>query len=535
MKYTALFILLGLLACSNAPEVQNCMEIQPNDSMNDILHKAVSIVPTPQQYAWQKNEFIAFVHFGINTFTGREWGTGMEDPKIFDPTELDARQWVQVMKSAGMKMVILTVKHHDGFCLWPSKYTEHSVKNSAWKNGKGDVFRELAEACKEARIKLAFYLSPADLHEIEREAGYYGNGSKPKPCVIPSLESPETSPQRTFKYNLDDYNHYFMNQLYELLTEYSDIYEVWFDGANPKPSTGQTYNYQAWYDLIRQLQPNAVIAIKGPDVRWCGNEAGRTRESEWSVLPTPVAPDVYDWPDLMEADLGSRDKLKNTKYLYWYPAETNTSIRHGWFYRDEKQTVKTVDELFNIWLNSVGGNSVLLLNLTPNRRGLIPQTDADRLARLGEILEKTFKRDFAKGATTACDLVRDGNMVRFGPQNTLDDIEDTFWMPDDGQETAEIFFTLKQKSEINLAVIQENIKIKGQRIEGIALDVWQDGKWKKIAQATTVGYKRILCFESVKTDKVRLRITASRVCPTVSRFGLFKDDICYPVPIRNIF
>ncbi|MCB0748827.1 MAG: alpha-L-fucosidase, partial [Ignavibacteriae bacterium] len=269
-----------------------------NNSENiskEIIKKAVSIIPDQRQYEWQQNEFTAFIHFGVNTFTAREWGTGFEDPKIFKPTELNTDQWCEAIKSAGMKMVIITAKHHDGFCLWQTRYTDHSVSSSLWQNGKGDVVKELSKSCEKYGLKLGVYLSPADLYQIENADGLYGNGSQYSERQIPrNIVSRPFNDKRSFKYNVDDYNEYFMNQLFELLTEYGPIHEVWFDGAHPKRKGDQKYTYNQWYDLIRKIAPDAVIFGKGPDVRWCGNEAGETRKSEWSVIPINGIPEDWD-------------------------------------------------------------------------------------------------------------------------------------------------------------------------------------------------------------------------------------------------
>jgi alpha-L-fucosidase len=315
-----------------------------------------------------------------------------------------------------------------------------------------------------------------------------------------------------------------MNQLYEVLTQYGPIEEVWFDGANPKPGTGQTYNRKAWYDLIRKLQPGAVIAIKGPDVRWCGNEAGHTRKNEWSVLPVSEHPDDYDWPDLRQDELGSREKLKDAKYLYWYPAETNTSIRHGWFYRDEEQYVKTVEELLDTWYRSVGGNTVFLLNLTPDRRGLIPEKDAFRLREMGRIIASSFEENLALNAQV------EASDEETSAENILDENAKTFWKPTDGNEQSYLILTLDGEKEFNRLVLQECIKTQGQRIESFAFDIWINNNWKEVADGTVVGYKNIRRFPIIKAEKVRLRILQSRVAPTISVLGLYKAPIILSFP-----
>ena len=491
------------------------------------LERAARVVPHPRQIDWQSREFIAFIHFGPNTFSGREWGTGKEDEAIFNPTALDARQWVRVCQSAGMKQIILTAKHHDGFCLWPSRFTPHSVKNSPWKNSQGDVVRELAEACREAGLKLGIYLSPADLNAIER--GVYGSKNPPQRRTIPTPVAGWTPKSKVrLEGEWDDYNTYFLNQLFELLTEYGDVTEVWFDGANPKPGTGQKYAYQDWYKLIRLLQPGAVIFGKGPDVRWVGNEAGGSRAEEWSVIPLPEPPENFTWPDLTGPDLGSRAKIKGAKWLTWYPAETDVSIRPGWFYHaSEDGKVKSLEQLLDIYYRSVGGNSLFLLNLPPDQRGLIHENDAQRMAEVGAALRATFATNLAAGARATASTSKG---AEFAAANTVDADATTFWTTPDWSGPAEIIFEMPRSQRFNIAMIQEHIA-SGQRIEAHAVDAWLDGAWKEIAKARTIGYKRLLRFPSVVTEKVRLRIEGTRVAPTVSRFGLFYQHPLVPNPI----
>lgn len=528
-----ILLLLGIpllmMACQEKEKTGNLIQIAPEDNLQEIVRKSTLVVPSEKQYKWQQFEYIAFLHFGPNTFTGVEWGTGMEDPEVFHPTAFDASQWISVIKDAGMKLAMLTAKHHDGFCLWPTTTTRHSVESSKWKDGKGDVLGDLVEAARKEDIKIGVYLSPADLNQIESPEGTYGNGSEPRMVKIPSDPELQESAKEVFEYKLDDYNALFMNQLYEVLTQYGPIYEVWFDGANPKPGTGQTYDRKAWYEMIRRLQPEAVIAIKGPDVRWCGNEAGHTRKSEWSVLPVAEHPDTYDWPDLRKEDLGSREKLEGAKYLYWYPAETNTSIRHGWFYRDEKQYVKTVEELTDTWYRSVGGNTVFLLNLTPDRRGLIPEKDAERLREVGKIIKDAFKENLAADAAVEAS---DGSRTA---KNLLDGNPETFWKPADGTEQAELVLTLPEKRSFNRLMIREGIKTQGQRIEKFSFDVWENDQWEEVAEGTVVGYKNIRRFPLREARKVRLRILESRVAPTLSTFGLYKasEMLSNPVITRD--
>jgi alpha-L-fucosidase len=512
---------VALLFCDSAPA-----QTAPADpEVRTLLERAVAVRPSDRQVAWQQREFIAFTHFGPNTFTDREWGTGQEKEAVFNPTALDCRQWVRVLKDGGMTQVILTAKHHDGFCLWPSRFTEHSVKNSPWRDGHGDVVRELAEACHEAGLKLGLYLSPADLNAIER--GVYGK-TEAKARVIPSPVAEWTPKSRYHREgSWDEYNTYFLNQLFELLTEYGEISEVWFDGANPKPGTGQQYAYSDWYALIRALQPGAVIFGKGPDVRWCGNEAGHGRTSEWSVIPLPVAPEKFDWPDMMGDDLGSLAKLKGAPYLHWYPSEVDVSIRPGWFWHaKEDNEVKSLEKLIQIYFASAGNNAVLLLNVPPDRRGLIHESDAARLHEFGEWLRSTFKTDLARGAKASAAQVRSRSPA-FSAEKTVDGAPETFWMTDDWQNTAEITYQLPARQRFNIACLQEDIQ-QGQRICAVALDAWQESEWREISRATTVGYKRLLRFAPVETDRVRVRILDSRVCPTLASFGLYLEEKANP-------
>ncbi len=488
---------------------------------DELAERAANVRPAPRQLAWQELEFTCFIHFGVNTFRGVEWGDGKEDPKIFNPTELNTDQWCETAKAAGMKLMLFTAKHHDGFCLWPTRYTDHSVASSPWKDGQGDVLAELARSCRKYGLKLGVYLSPADLYQIENPQGLYGNLSEYTERVIPRpVASRPFADKRTFRFKADDYNEYFMNQLFELLTEYGPIHEVWFDGAHPKRKGGQQYTHSQWYALIRELAPEAVIAIKGPDVRWCGNEAGHTRPAEWSVIPIGNTPDKWDWPDMTGADLGSMEKIRQVMdkggFLHWYPAETNTSIRHGWFWRDERQGVKSADEILDIWYRSVGGNTLFLLNVPPDRRGLFSERDCRVLRQVGRTLERTFAVNLADGA-------KPGSSTGHNIGRILDGDPYTCWTAGDGDEQAELTVVLPQSRQFNRVMIQEQIRDFGQRIARFAVDARIDGQWKQIAADTVVGYKRICRVDTVSTDAVRLRILQSRAAPTVSEFGLYYE------------
>ncbi|WP_455674000.1 alpha-L-fucosidase [Phocaeicola sp.] len=477
----------------------NTIEISPTDNKETIIEKAAHIVPTSNQLSALQNEFIAFIHFGPNTFTRMEWGNGMEDPKIFDLKELDTDQWCEAMKAAGMKMVILTVKHHDGFVLWQSRYTQHGIMSTEFRNGKGDILKDMSESCRKYGLKLGIYLSPTDLFQIENPAGLYGNLSKYTKRTIPREVPGRPFKNKTrFEFEVDDYNEYFLNQLFELLTEYGTVHEVWFDGAHPKTKGGQKYNYPAWKELIKTLAPKAVIFGR-EDIRWCGNESGKTRTTEWNVIPYMENPDTTShFPDMEADDLGSREQLYKGKFLHYQQAETNTSIREGWFYRDDtRQKVRSTDDVFDIYERAVGGNSTFLLNIPPNREGRFSDTDVKVLKETGERIKETYGVNLLQGAQ--------------GPEEVLDGKNDTYIMADNA-----ITITTKSPVTFNRLLLQEAIGVNSERVEKHAIDAWINGAWKEIAQATNIGYKRILRFPEVTTDKIRVRITASRLTPAIS-------------------
>ena len=495
-----------LISCSGSDGLvvptANTIRITETDPKDSIIIKAAHVVPTPNQYAALKNEFIAFIHFGPNTFTRMEWGSGMEDPAIFNLQNLDTDQWCEAMKAAGMQLVILTVKHHDGFCLWQTRYTQHGVMSSPFRNGKGDVLGELSESCKKYGLKLGVYLSPADLYQIESPEGLYGNLSKPSERVIPRpVPGRPFQNKTTFKFTVDDYNEYFLNQLFELLTAYGTIHEVWFDGAHPKRKGGQTYNYKAWKELIKTLAPKAVIFGK-QDVRWCGNESGKTRDTEWNIIPYQEDPnEMNSFPDLTAPSLGSREELYEGKYLHYQMAETNTSIREGWFYRDDTdQKVRSADDVFDIYERSVGGNSIFLLNIPPNREGRFSERDVKVLEEVGKRIKETYAENLLNNAK--------------GPANILDGSHESYELLADDSRPLE--FTVPQSITINRFVIQEAIVTHSERTEKHALDAWIDDNWQEIASATNIGYKRILRFPEVTSQKFRIRVLESRLPPAIS-------------------
>ncbi len=511
-------VTVSFVRAQNIP-YQNTIKINAGDSKELIIEKAAHVVPTPNQLDALDREFIAFVHFGPNTFTRREWGTGKEDPKVFDLKELHTDQWCKAMKSAGMKLVILTVKHHDGFVLWQSRYTRHGIMSTHFENGKGDILKDLSASCKKYGLKLGIYLSPADLFQIESSNGLYGNNSPYTERTIPRAVSGRPFANKTtFKFKVDDYNEYFLNQLFELLTEYGPIDEVWFDGANPKPKGNQHYNYLAWKKVIHTLAPRAVIFGK-EDIRWEGNEAGSTRETEWNVIPYAFNPDTANmFPDLTAIDLGSREELYKGKYLHYQPAETNTSIREGWFYRDDKyQNVRSTDDVFDIYERAVGGNSIFLLNVPPNRQGKFSPRDVKVLNQTGERVRKTYNHNLFSGTP--------------GIKSLLDNHLNTYILLDKDQK--EITFQTPHLVTINRFLIQESINTHGERVEQHAVDAWINGQWKEIAHATNIGFKRILRFPEVTASRFRLRILQSRMAPAIATVGGYFYNT--PPPDLQIF
>lgn len=422
--------------------------------------------PTPRQLAWQQMETTAFLHFTVNTYTDKEWGDGTESPQIFNPVKFDARQWIRSLKEAGFKLAIITAKHHDGFCLWPTQTTEHSVKNSPWKGGKGDVVREVADACRQYGLKFGVYLSPWDRHEPS-----YGTAA---------------------------YNDFYKKQLRELLTNYGPIAEVWFDGAKGENAKNMTYDFAGYWAMVRQLQPQAVMfSDAGPDVRWVGNESGNAAETCWSTIDNSKhAPGVADSKYLNTGDPNGKDFI---------PAETDVSIRPGWFYHPKEDSkVRSGKNLVNLYYQSVGRNSLLLLNIPPNRDGLLSDADVASIKEFRSILNETFKTNLAKGAAKSG--LTDGllNTMAITPVNKP--LEVTFRNP--------ITF--------DRMLLQENIS-SGQRVMEGQVEYWDGTDWKPIQTFTTVGYKRLLRFQPVTTDKVRVTFTAAKGdVVELAEMGIFK-------------
>ena len=449
-------------------------------------------VPSERQLAWHDMEYYMFVHFTVNTFTDKEWGYGDEKEAVFNPSRLDCRQWAKVAKDAGMKGIILTAKHHDGFCLWPSQYTEHSVKNSPWKNGKGDVLKELRQACDEFGLKLGVYLSPWD-----RNSAVYG--------------TPE-------------YLAYYRNQLRELLTNYGNIFEVWFDGANGgdgyyggarelrKIDNKSYYDWPNTQKIVRELQPDAVMfSDAGPDIRWVGNESGMGSLTNWCLLRRD---EMYPGGNFASI-LGEGHADGN----YWVPAEVDVSIRPGWFYHHSQDSlVRTPENLMELYYSSVGRNSNLLLNVPPDRRGLLNENDVKSLLGFRELREKEFATDLARGKSAQASQYR-------GRQYTAAFVNDgdpeTYWATSDNVRSASVTINLGARTEVNRVLIQEYIKL-GQRVSRYSVYAMSDDNWVKVAEGTTIGHKVIRKFPVVTTTDIRISIDDAKACPAISNIELFR-------------
>lgn len=456
-------------------------------------------IPTKQQLAWQDMEMYAFLHYSINTYTDQEWGFGNEDPALFNPENLDVKQWVEVCKNSGMTGIILTAKHHCGFCLWPSEFTDYSVKNSPWKNGKGDVVAELSQACRDAGLKFAVYLSPWD---------------------------------RNFKdYGSAEYIDYFRNQLGELLTNYGDIFEIWFDGANGgngwygganevrKIDRKTYYQWPETFRMIRELQPDIVIWNDGSsrgDLRWVGTEAGYVGETNWSLLNSEGVVSR----DMLHYGLENGDR--------WVPGETNTSIRPGWFYHVSEDTkVKSLSRLVDTYYKSVGRNSTLLLNFPVMPSGRIHPLDSLRGTLFKKYIDNAFSENLIYGSKVTASSVRN-NDDRYSACNVADEDKNSYWATDEGIISASLLIEFPENKTFNRFLVEEYIPL-GQRVKRFSLQVFEDGEWKDLKDEltengdglTTIGHRRIICFPEVTADKIRFTIEDSKSSPLISKIGIF--------------
>lgn len=476
MKNAFFYIIFGILyfSCNTFPKE------------NTITKNKV--IPTERQASYQEQELIGFVHFTINTFTDKEWGFGDESPTLFNPTQLNVDQWVSTAKAAGLKQLILTAKHHDGFCLWPSKYTEHSIKKSPYKNGQGDIVKEFTDACKKYDIKAGIYLSPWDRNHAD--------------------------------YSKPSYITYYRNQVTELLTNYGEIAEFWVDGANGGDGYyGGTnekrvidrktyYDWDATFRLAKKLQPNVLIfSDAGPDTHWIGNENGFAGETFWSMM------------DLNRVYIGTPE----TDYLNtgdpngtsWVVGQCDVSIRPGWFYHEkEDNVVKTPQQLVDIYYKSVGRNAILLLNIPPDRRGLFHENDVKNLQAFRAILDETFKTNLVKGAKISVNRGVGANRI-------LDESTSSFWIAEPSARTAEIIMELNNSTTFDRILLQEPIRY-GQRISKFNIQGEVNGKWQELVSGTTIGYKRLLRINPITATKLKIQILEANNAPALSNIGLYK-------------
>ena len=445
--------------------------------------KPYGALPSKAQVAWNDMEYYMFIHFGPNTFTNKEWGHGDEDPKVFNPTHVDARQWARTAKLAGMKGIVLTAKHHDGFCLWPSKYSTHTVRESAWKDGKGDILKELSAACKEYGLKFGVYLSPWDRNHPE-----YGTAT---------------------------YNQVFANTLNEVLSNYGPVFEQWFDGANGG-NVKQPYDWNLFHSVVYKNQPNAVIfSDVGPGCRWVGNENGIAGTTNWSTLNVKGFAPGADGPPAKSLNEGNEDGEQ------WIPAECDVSIRPGWFYsRDTDDKVKSVSHLLDIYYGSVGRNGNLILNVPVDRDGVIHPNDSTRLMELRKVLDASFKDNLAKKAVVTVTNTRTNNAA-VKVANLTDGTNATYWATTDAAKNTVITLTYKKPITFNRVVLQEYIAL-GQRVQNFSVEILENGKLKEIARETTIGHKRMLRLPDYTTTQVRINILDAKAAPVISEVQLYK-------------
>lgn len=476
------------------------------------IEKYVSVVPSKRQKKVQRESFNVFIHYGLNTFTGKEWGDGTVNPEVFNPTEQDTDQWIKTVKSAGANGVVLTCKHHDGFCLWPTKTTPYNISATPYKNGNGDVVKEVSDSCRKYGVKFGIYLSPWDRNHKD--------------------------------YSTPKYNDIYCQQLTELLTNYGDVYCVWFDGACGAYMDGkekQVYDWDRYFSLIRELAPMACISNCGPDIRWVGNEGGFARESEWNVVPQ-FAYDIQTieansqqaddssfakkGADVVFSDLGSRKFLANYENFMWYPAEVNVSIRPGWFYhKSQDELVRNLSNLLRIYYTSVGGNSLFLLNLPPDKRGLVHENDIKMMKKLGQHIADS-QEDLLEISTLKAPKSEGENIIENVKkyeydESTYDPV--SYYTPDKESEKYTVKIKLREKERINRVRLVENVAF-SQRIEAFEIYVSVGRKMKKVYDGTTVGYNRIAVFKPIVTDEIEIIFTSVRKKPYLEFIGVYRDN-----------
>jgi len=466
-KTISFFLFTSLFAISNA---QNVKPLPP--------------LPSQRQLQWSKMEFYLFTHFGPNTFTDLEWGKGTEPEDMFNPTQLDCNQWCRIAKAAGAKGIIITAKHHDGFCLWPSKYSTHTVAQSKWKNGKGDVLKELSDACKKYNLKLGIYLSPWDRNHP--------------------------------KYGTDEYNEVFINMMKEVVSRYGPLFEFWWDGANGEGPNGkkQVYDWRKFEETMRKIAPNTVVFSDiGPDIHWAGNENGIAGDPLWNLLDTAGF--------TRGAGAPSTDTLNhgNVNGKNWIPAECDVSIRPGWFYHaNEDEKVKKPEDLFQLYLKSVGRGASLLLNVPPDRRGLLNEHDSVALMGFKKLRDEAFANNLVKNAKVE---YNDNNTIK--TTSLLNDGDDKNFIAFNKSDNEGIKISFKQKTDLNCIVLQEPIQM-GQRVKLFKIIFRNNNEVVKEYNGTTVGRKRIIIFPGVSCDSFTVIINDAKATPLISEVGAYKID-----------
>lgn len=471
--FTILFLLLlfTLVGCSKSDAIVNPTNIPEREVSSPPIENYYPI-PSAAQVKWQESELVMFFHYGMNTYTDVEWGTGTESETTFSPKTINALQWVQTAKDAGFKYLILTAKHHDGFCLWPSKYTTHSVKYSQYKNGNGDVVKEFSDACKSAGVNFGFYLSPWDRHEST--------------------------------FGTERYNDYYVKQLTELLTNYGDANEVWLDGANGDSTRHQDYDLNLFYSTIKHYQPNALISILGPDINWAGNEDGVGYETEWSSKdPNPY---IHG----------------NAANKVWWPSECDVSIRPGWFYHaSQDNQVKSINKLIDIYFNTVGRNANLLLNIPPNKEGNLSDIDVSTMKLWRTKLDQIFGKNLLYKQKIESNEVRSEDSL-YSPAMCLDDNKNTFWVAGRWATSAELVITLDKPEKFNILKFEEAYQY-GQRIESFEVFADNNGSWNSVVAGTTVGRTRLLRISPVTTSKMKIVLHA-KASPTLRTIGAYYSE-----------
>lgn len=548
-------------AASSGGRGASIIPVEPSDGIDRVIAKAASVLPRPAQVAWQRKEVTAFTHFGMNTFTDREWGSGMEVETRFAPTTVDVDQWMRAYQAMGARQAMLTAKHHDGFVLYPTRYTPHSVANSGWRH---DLLGEYVRAARAAGLRVGVYLSPADGAELPhdwfanvyvpyiqakppsqrsinevatledlpgapRGSGRYGSGSAVVPRTIPTLVDGDDRADRvasgelpTFQVKADDYNAYYLNQVYEIFTQYGPIDEFWLDGANPWSGSGITENYDftTWFEVIHALSPDTVTFAGPQGTRWVGNESGVARTTEWSVVADTVDPATRHGEGILvggaqAADLGSRYVLADpsVRYVQWFPAEADVSIRPGWFHHPD-ESPKTPEQLVDLHHTSVGRNAVLLLNVPPATEGRIADADVASMTAFGTAIRDTY------GTSLLAGNARDPHDADF--RALTDDGLDTAWQPTPGSVAGAVILDLAKAVTLDQIRLGEDIT-HGQQVEQFVVDTWDGSAWQRAVRGTTIGYSRILVLDSpVTTDRLRVQVLDARSTPRLAFVGAYR-------------